>query len=201
MASKIIGGSLRGQRVAALPRGIFARPILARIKKSLFDILKTRITESNFLDLFSGSGSVGLEAASRGAKKVVFIDANPQCQKWIENTLKRLSEKNELFLRQARCEVYRADVLSGLAWLSEEFNIIFSGAPYKDEKKRPLFFVGDVLDIIERDRVLAEGGLFIAQHHNKETIRVPSGWDFYRQEQYGDSVLSFFRQLKYVRKN
>ena len=197
---RIIGGGLKGRKINALPEGAFTRPILARIKKSLFDILKTRIAGSSFLDLFAGTGSVGIEAASRGAGKVVFIDKSPRCQRWIEDTVRKLAGKDELFFRGTACEVYRADVLSGLAWLNEQFDIIFSGAPYVDEKKNPLYLVRDVLYIVERDKTLAEGGLLIAQHHAKETFSVPASWDFFRQEQYGDTFLSFFRQLSYVRK-
>lgn len=200
MGTRIIGGGFKGQRLKSLPKGAFTRPILARIKKSLFDILKTRVSDSRFLDLFSGSGSVGIEAISRGAKQVTFIDSSPQCRRWIEDALKELSQKHELFIRHAEWEVYRADVMAGLAWLDEEYDLIFCGVPYKDEHKRPLFLVQEVLDVIERDRVLAEGGWVIAQHHAKEKVQGSASWDFFRQESYGDTCLSFFKAIEYVKK-
>lgn len=188
----IIGGNFKRLKVGAVPKGLFVRPMLARMKKSLFDILKTRIAGSAFLDLFAGSGSVGLEALSRGARKVVFIEANPQCQKWIEANLREIAEKG--ILPQPEAKVHRADVLSGLAWLGDKFDIVFSGAPYKDRNKRPLFFVQSLLRAIEKDGLLKEDGWFIAQHHNKEKFETPPSWDFFRQEHYGDNVFSFFKK-------
>ena len=200
MGTRIIGGGFKGQRLKSLPKGAFTRPILARIKKSLFDILKARVSDSRFLDLFSGSGSVGIEAISRGARRVVFADSSAQCQRWIEDALRELKQKHELFVRQAEWKVYRADVLAGLDFLDEQFDLIFCGVPYKDEKKRPLFLAQEALDVIERDKVLAEDGWVIIQHHVKEKVQASASWDFFRQEQYGDSCLSFFRAIKYVQK-
>jgi 16S rRNA (guanine(966)-N(2))-methyltransferase RsmD len=200
MGTRIIGGGFKGQRLKSLPKGAFTRPILARIKKSLFDILKTRVSDASFLDLFSGSGSVGIEAISRGARRVVFVDSSAQCRRWIEDALKEITQKHELFIRQAEWEVYRADVLAGLDFLGEQFNVIFCGVPYKDEKKQALFLVKDVLDVIERDKILAEGGWVVVQHHVKEKVQGSSSWDFFRQEQYGDTYLSFFKAIRYVQK-
>lgn len=190
----IMGGEFKRQKIGTLPSGILIRPILARIKKSLFDILKNRIADSVFLDLFAGSGSVGLEALSRGAKKVVFIDSDPACQNWIKKTLGKMMDQSPSILWQGRTEVYSSDVLSGLSWLHEEFDLIFSGAPYKDSHKRPLFFVKPLLEMIARDQILRKNGWFIAQHHAKETFQAPAYWNFFRQELYGDSALSFFKQ-------
>ena len=202
MGSRIIGGSLRGRKLGSLPKGAFTRPILARIKKSLFDILKSRISGASFLDLFAGTGAVGLEALSRGARRVVFIDSSPQCRRWIEDTIKQLSgSSNELFMNPRQCEVYKADVLSGLAWLNEKFDIVFSGTPYKDERKAPLQDGREVLFVVARDQILSENGWLIIQHHAKERLPASAHWDFFRQEQYGDTFLSFFKPLKYVRKD
>jgi 16S rRNA (guanine966-N2)-methyltransferase len=195
VGTRIMSGNLRGQKIGPLPKNIFARPILARIKKSLFDILRTRVPGALFLDLFSGSGTVGLEAISRGAKKVVFIDANPQCQRWIESMLRKSSESNPALFQNVRYEVHRANVLSGLSWLNEQFDLIFSGAPYKDEQKKALFFISDILIMIEKEKILKPKGWFIAQHHIKETFEVPKSFNFFRQERYGDSMLSFFEYV------
>lgn len=217
---KIIGGDLKRRKVGTLPRGVLLRPILARIKKSLFDILKNHIAHAYFLDLFAGSGAVGLEALSRGAKKVVFVDSNPVCQKWIQKTLEKIyqgttlrvatrrgeycsghhgqargilrCENPSLSLMHGRAEIHCRNVLSGLGWLNEKFDLVFSGAPYVNAEKRPLYFVQDLLEIIRRDGVLKDDGWFIAQHHKKETFQMPNDWNFFRQERYGDSVLSFF---------
>src|SRR3989344_350062 len=109
--TSIIGGNLKRQRMGSVPKGLQTRPILARIKKSLFDILKTRIEGARFLDLFAGSGSVGMEALSRGAGKVVFVDANAYCAKWIEKTLSKIQGRDEGLLQLGQSRVYRHDIL------------------------------------------------------------------------------------------
>src|SRR5207244_1808937 len=96
-----------------------------------------------------------------------------------------------------RTQTQRADVLQGLGWLGESFDLIFSGAPYRDEKKRPLFFVERLLGLIREEGVLNPDGIFLAQHSIKETFQVPPEWELRRQERYGDTVVSFF---KYARK-
>ena len=194
--SSIIGGELRRQRMGSVPKGLNTRPILARIKKSLFDILKTRIEGSRFLDLFAGSGSVGLEALSRGAKRVVFVDSNAYCARWIEETVSDIGKRNSALIHLGETKVQRRDVTMGLSWMGEQFDLIFSGAPYKDDKGRPLPFVLFLLEQIAKDGLLAPGGWFIAQHSVRETFQTPPGWDFFRQEKYGDTHLSFFRHAQ-----
>ena len=196
--TRIIAGNFKRERLGAVPRSLPVRPMLARIKKSLFDILKNRIPESSFLDLFSGSGSVGFEAFSRGAKKVVWVDSNRRCQEWILGTLERIFQKYGDPGLEEKVKVYHRDVLAGLAWLAQEFDIIFAGPPYKDRSKNPLRYVETLLEIVGRDHVLKNGGTFIIQHHAKEIFNVPVGWDLFRKERYGDSVLSFFRNAREV---
>lgn len=192
MGTRIMAGELRGMHIGPLPKDILARPILARIKKSVFDIIKNRLPDAKFLDLFSGSGTVGFEALSRGASKVVMIDANPKSARWLQQTYFAMGRKNPWVARQ-RLDVHCANVMSGLAWLNDRFDIIFSGAPYVDKDKKALFFIDDLLASIPRDNVLSDKGWFVAQHHQRETFTAPANWDFFRQEKYGDTRVSFFR--------
>lgn len=207
--TRILAGVFKGQRLRPLPPACLVRPILARVKKSLFDILKNRIQDSIFLDLFSGSGSVGMEALSRGARKVIFVDRNPRCialiQKNVEEFFRRKG-KNQI---QNQAEFHCRDVFSGFHWMGEPSDLIFSGAPYvhpvesrlwrgeaafqRANKKHPLFLVEKLLNLLSCEKVLKETGWFIAQHHKKESFQVPEDWDCFRQERYGDSLLSFFK--------
>ena len=194
--SSIIGGELKRHKMGSVPKGLNTRPILARIKKSLFDILKTRIEGSRFLDLFAGSGSVGLEALSRGSKRVVFVDSNGYCARWIEDTVAGIGRANSALLHLGEAKVFRRDVTQGLAWLEGPYDLIFSGAPYKDDKGQPLAFVQFLLEQIAKADLLAPDGWFIAQHSMRETFQAPPGWDFFRKEKYGDTALSFFRHAQ-----
>ncbi len=195
MGTRIMAGELRGMHIGPLPKSIFARPILARIKKSVFDILKNRLPDQKFLDLFAGSGTVGFEAMSRGASKVVMIDANPKSARWLQQSLFELGRKNAWVARQ-NVDIHCANVTKGLAWLNDRFDTIFSGAPYVDQNKKPLSFIDDLLVSIPRDNVLADKGWFVAQHSEREKFTPPPMWDFFRQEEYGDTKVSFFRYAK-----
>ncbi|MDE2292548.1 MAG: RsmD family RNA methyltransferase, partial [Elusimicrobia bacterium] len=84
---RIIAGTARGRRLFATKTDMMVRPISARIRQSLFDILRPMVTGSYFLDLFAGTGAVGLEALSRGAQRAVFIEADKRCIQVIERNL------------------------------------------------------------------------------------------------------------------
>lgn len=191
----VLGGALKRQRVPTLLKSPGLRPILAQIKKSLFDILKHSIDGSSFLDLFAGTGAVGFEALSRGARRVVFIEQDPLYFKRLNESLRIFSGHNADFFIGKEIKVYKADVIKGLGWIESDFDIIFSGAPYVDKDKKPLSFVGQLLLLLKRDSLLKEGGIFIAQHYKKEVFDLPAFWKLTRQEKYGDTVLSFFKSL------
>ena len=163
------------------------RPILARIKKSLFDILTTRMAGANFLDLFAGTGSVGLEALSRGASHATFIEQDLTCLKFIQENATTMGFGN-------RANVVRNSVLGNLSSLKKPFDIIFIGAPYKDQNKVMLSLTDPTLLNIEKYGLLKESGLVVAQHHKTEKVTEPSThWELARRETYGDSVVSFFK--------
>ena len=79
MGLRIQSGAAGGRKLKSPPKGAEVRPILARIRKSLFDILRPRLSGALFLDLFAGTGTVGLEALSNGARRAVFVDVNRAC--------------------------------------------------------------------------------------------------------------------------
>jgi 16S rRNA (guanine(966)-N(2))-methyltransferase RsmD len=183
---QIIGGEARGRFLKTFKEGdLSVRPILARIKKSLFDILAPKLAGARFLDLFAGTGAVGIEALSRGAARVVFVESSPRSLGLVRQNLAMLHW-------ESRAVVHRADIAGGLAWLREQFDIIFMGPPYKDAEKRPLALTGMTLRFIAEARLLAPGGWIIGQHHEKEPVDVPEGLTLFRREKYGDTYLSFF---------
>src|SRR5882672_7861265 len=107
---RIIGGTAKRRALKSPSHSLGVRPILARIKKSLFDILRPRLEGAEFLDLYAGSGSVGIEALSRGATYVTFVDANPNCLSVIRQNLSKL----QLF---DHAKLVRADATKGLAYV------------------------------------------------------------------------------------
>ena len=189
MAMRVQSGAARGRRIQALPSGFEVRPILARIRKSLFDILRPRLNGVHFLDLFAGTGTVGIEALSNGAASLISVD--------LSHTSVRMIQKNVDALGfTSRARVLCASATGNLEFLKpSQFSMIFMGPPYKDENKRPLALTVPALKALAAAGVAAPGAWVIAQHHMKERMEdLPMGWEIFRENKYGDSVLTFFRQ-------
>ncbi|MBI5573472.1 MAG: 16S rRNA (guanine(966)-N(2))-methyltransferase RsmD [Elusimicrobia bacterium] len=179
MSLKIIAGKFRGRNLETLP-GFQTRPLLSRAKKSLFDILTPKLGGSVFLDLFAGFGTVGIEALSRGAKKVIFVESDGNCIKVIEDNLIKLGIEDYAEIVQQ--DASRPDLLEG------KFDIIFIGPPYQMKM---------LAEIIKKsEKLLKDHGLIIGQHHKKEILAEKTvGLSLYRQEKYGDMRLSFYKKL------
>jgi len=184
---KILSGDARGRVLKTLRSDdLSIRPMLGRIKKSLFDIIRPRLQGAEFLDLFAGTGAVGLEALSNGARRVVFVEQSPV-------SLGLIKENLDMLGYGAKGVIQRADVTAGLAWLKLKFDIVFMGPPYKDENKRPLFLTTPAILSAVNSGLVAEGGWMICQHHKKEPVRAAPGFEIFRQEQYGDTIVTFLR--------
>src|SRR5688572_17844349 len=95
---RIIGGQAKRRVIKSPSAAQGVRPILARIKKSLFDILRLRIRDARFLDLYAGSGAVGIEALSRGAAHATFVEQNPHCMAIIRQNINNLGFKDKATL-------------------------------------------------------------------------------------------------------
>jgi 16S rRNA (guanine966-N2)-methyltransferase len=185
---RILSGSARGRRLKGVPEALEVRPILARIRKSLFDILRPRLAGSLFLDLYAGVGTVGLEALSNGARRAVFVDISRDSLKKVERNATDMGFAD-------RVDIRLGDATRSLHWLGgQAFDLIFMGPPYKDAEKKPLALTLPTLERIFEARMAGPHTWVIGQHHKKETWdNVPPPWEEFRREKYGDSVLSFFR--------
>lgn len=182
---RIIAGSLKGKKIKSLP-GLATRPLLGRIKKSLFDILGDKVVDASFLDLYAGTGSVGIEALSRGARYVLFVEKETRLTRLIRENLRRC----EL---EKRAKVLETDVLDcnkeGRKFsLPGQFDLIFAGPPYK------LNMIKDTLEIIVNLDLLKKDGWVICQHHFKEELPEKEGFlSLFRKEQYGKTAMSFYK--------
>jgi 16S rRNA (guanine(966)-N(2))-methyltransferase RsmD len=180
---RIIGGELRG-RVVRLPAGSRIRPTADRVKESLFNILHS-VEGASFLDLFAGSGNVGLEALSRGARFATFVEKDIRLVHALQESLVQLGFA-------ARAEVIAADAERGLGRLVQRgnrFDIIFTDPPYDQ---------GLVLETLawpDMRKALTENGIIVLQHSAREK---PDGlqaqpWVVADQRRYGDTVLTFLK--------
>jgi len=180
---RVIGGTAKGRRLATL-RTIALRPTPDRVREALFNILGRRMIDARVLDLYAGSGAIGLEALSRGAQGVVFVEAHePAC---------RLIEKNlDLCRLRERAMVWRGDVLKALTALQAEgqrFDLIFLDPPYRT----PL--AEDSLGRLGDSLLLAPDGLVVAEHFFKRSLQDQYGQlTRVRVARSGDVALSFYQ--------
>ncbi len=127
MKTRIISGNYRGRNIY-FPDGIFFRPSLQRVKKSIFDILKPHVKNSLFLDLFACSGNVGIEALSREAKKVLFVEHSQRAIRMLKKNLSMLNISREDY------EIRNRDVYSFISTFTQRPDIIFLDPPYTYKK-------------------------------------------------------------------
>jgi 16S rRNA (guanine966-N2)-methyltransferase len=181
---RIIGGEARG-RTIRLPRGSCIRPTADRIKESLFNILHS-IEGRTFLDLFAGSGNVGLEALSRGARFSVFIEKDIRLTTALQVSLIQLDFA-------ARAEIITMDAERGMARLiqrGDRFDILFADPPYdKGLAKNTLQW------LISRD-IITENGIIVLQHSVREKLEGLQTQEVVMidQRRYGDTMLSFLNK-------
>ena len=188
---RIIAGKAKG-RVLVAPKAKVLRPTTDRVKESLFNILP--VEGRRFLDLFAGAGSVGLEAASRGASRVLFVESNRACAQAIRANIERCGflnmpagEPGEGGVRDIEvieCPAERA--LRLLGHRGERFEVIFADPPYG------VGAADATLRLVRSLGLLAPGAVFVVQHSVRDGI--PARREGYRVEdsrRYGDTALSF----------
>ena len=179
---KIIAGDAKNKRIKSR-KGTDTRPTLGSMKESLFSIIAPYVPDSVFLDLFSGSGSISLEALSRGAKRAVMIEKDTEALKYIIENVNTLGYED-------RCRAYKNDALRAIEILGrkgEKFDIIFMDPPYKEE------ICTRVIKAIEKNGILADGGLIISEHHVFEELEEEIG-EFKRADErnYGKKCITFY---------
>ncbi len=181
---KIGGGLFRGRSIAS-PRGLSTRPTSGRLKKTLFDILAPLLPGARVLDLFAGGGALGLEAISRGASQVTFVERGRTAVQAIEANLEKLEAADQAEVM--RCEVRAA--LKSLGERGEPFRIILLDPPYRIDIYAP------VLEQIDRLSLLDDPGMVIVEHHHKRALADDYGrLNKARQVRAGESCLTFYRQ-------
>lgn len=176
---RVISGLLKG-KILKSPDGI--RPLTDMIKEAIFDILqKVNWKEANVLDLFAGSGNFGIEALSRGARSVIFVDRNPKSKFFIKNNLQGCSFDYKILIGDVFV------ILKKLFKNGTKFNIIFADPPFD-------FLLGNkiIQEIVEKG-ILENDGFLIIRLRNKESIFLPYGFDKDIRK-YGDSIVYFLRK-------
>jgi len=188
---RVIAGTARGTRLGAL-KGASIRPTLDRVKESFFNKVGQTLEGVVFLDLFAGTGSMGIEALSRGAEKVVFVENDHRAQSLIYSNLERChfgpyetgsEEKNWVLLKLSA--LYALSILQERGY---HFDIVYVDPPFADD------LYGECLEALARSELLTESSLVIAEHHHKNAL--PEKYDkltVKSERKLGDSCLSYYQ--------
>ena len=178
---RVITGIARGVTLMT-PEGLQTRPTSDRVKEALFSIIQFDIPGARVLDLFGGTGQLGIEALSRGAKKAVFVDAGEKACRLIRENLKRTK-------LESQAQVVRADYLDYLNRCQEMFDIVLLDPPYAE-----VFLENSLKKLTEID-ILQSGAIIVAERPvGKELPWDFSGFTRSKDYKYGNTLLTLYRK-------
>lgn len=179
---RVISGKARGVNLKT-PDGQVTRPTTDRVKEALFSIIHFDLPGASVLDLFGGTGQLGIEALSRGAKKAVFVDAGEAACKLIRENLKRAKMEND-------AQIVRSDYLSYLNRCKERFDIVFLDPPYAE------VFLENALNCIGEIDILQTGGIIVTERPLGKDLNVElSGFERSKDYKYGKTLLAIYRKV------
>ncbi len=178
---RVITGKARGIQLKT-PDGMLTRPTADRVKEALFSIIQFELPGARVLDLFGGTGQLGIEALSRGAKRCTFVDAREDACKLIRENLKRTK-------LDADAAVVRSDYLDYLKRCREKYDIILLDPPYAE------VFLENALKQIAEIDILQSGGIIVAERPlEKELPWEFEGFTRSRDYKYGKTLLAIYRK-------
>ena len=178
---RVITGKARGVALKT-PEGMTTRPTSDRVKEALFSIINFDIPDAEVLDLFGGTGQLGIEALSRGAKRAVFVDAGDAACKLIKENLRRTK-------LEGQGSVVRSDYLQYLHRCREKFSIVFLDPPYAEE------FLENSLKKLSEIDILKSNGIIVCERPlGKELTWDLPGFTRSKDYKYGNTLLTLYRK-------
>lgn len=185
---RIVSGALKGRTIPTLP-GRTVRPTSQRVREALFAILGEKIKQATVGDWFAGTGAIGIEALSRGAARVAFIDHQQEQMETLHQTLTRLQILSQTMVLTAEIRLAMTNP-NLLRW--RPFDMVFLDPPYQFPD------IAGVLLQIEVAQLMAPDGLIVYEHFYKAPAPVATAdWIQVRTARYGDTALSFYRSRGY----
>lgn len=172
---RIISGKFRSRQLKA---GENFRPTADRTRETLFNILQTEIEGSTFVDAFAGSGSVGIEAISRSAAKVYFVESNRKALQTLEQNLLACCQEESW-------RIFTMDVWKALEVLPKDVDILYFDPPYEFEKYSKL--------LVETGKNFPNA-TYVVEHSSRKQIETPSGFEQFRVTRIGETQISFYRK-------
>ena len=190
---RISGGTAKG-RPTATPRllkkmsnGERLRPTSAKVREALFDIIRSRIDGADFVDLYAGTGTVGLEALSRGAGSAVFVEPDKLRADTISKNMDKFGFKDKAVVIRG----YAAEFIAKAPAKNERYDIFFVDPPYQSDE------IEKVMPMIDEKGLLSDNGLLILEHFFKK--KLPETFGSLRQlkqYKYGDTMLTLYGKVK-----
>ena len=179
---RVISGTARGTQLKT-PNGMATRPTADRVKEALFSIIQFDIPGATVLDLFGGTGQLGIEALSRGAKSAHFIDERDDACRLIQENLSRTNLKS-------KAQVIRSDYCAYLRRCTNKYNIILLDPPYAE------IFLENALKLITEIDILQSNGIIVAERPvGKELPWDFEGYTRSKDYKYGKTLLTLYRKI------
>ena len=179
---RVIAGTAKRIQLKTV-EGMDTRPTTDRIKETLFNMISEYLADSSFLDLFSGSGAIGIEALSRGAQSAVFVDEQENACRLIRENLKRTK-------MDSCAKVVRSDYMIYLRTCKEKFDIIFLDPPYAE------VFLENSLKMITEIDILQSGGIIVTERPvGKELPWDFPGFERSRDYKYGKTLITIYKKV------
>lgn len=176
---RIISGEHKGRILSSVKKAKI-RPSSDKVKGSIFNVLREEVCGKKVLDLFAGSGNLGIEALSRGAEFVTFVDSSLKSIRIIKKNLESLN-------LDQRAKTIGKDCLKALPKLPKKFGVIFADPPYL------CGFAQKVINSVVKYDLLERDGILVLEHHKKEAFTYPEEKLFYvKAKRFGDTMVSFF---------
>lgn len=180
---RVISGSLRG-RVLKGHNIMGTRPTMDRVKESIFASIQDYLDESIILDLFAGSGNLGIEAISNGASEAYFVDNNKECIKVINGNIRDFGILNN-------CITLKSDYKDAIKYFGSKnikFNIIFVDPPYKYNIKN------EILRLVINNDILYDNGIIVFEYQNEEAVDEDISFALLKNKKYGDKYVSIYQK-------
>lgn len=180
---KVISGKYKGRKIEGFDLD-GTRPTMDRVKESLFAMVQDYLNDSIILDLFSGSGNLGIEGLSQGAKYAYLVDKNPMATKTIKDNINTIGI--------TECEIINMDYQKAIRYLSEKkikLDLIFLDPPYKTD------YIEKSIDLISKLNILKEEGLIICESDSLDKIAFPESYKIIKDKKYGDKWVVILKQI------
>lgn len=198
---RVIAGTFRGRRLVAPKGNRVVRPTADRVKESVFSMLQEQVIDANFLDLCAGTGNIGIEALSRGAKHVTFLERDPRCIQMIEQNLRICGLTTEPRAARKPTDtifLLRRDAVKGITYLQKQatvFEVIYFDPPYAVGLQGGSELYTACLALLAENSLLHTSGVLLVEHAKQFVIPDSVGsLARSRQANYGDTVVSFYKK-------